>query len=225
MTAPRTLLLIRHGETVWNAERRFATHSDLPLSEVGLQQAGAAAAALAAIGIDRVYSSPLQRARVTAEMIAAHQPGRPAVVADDRLAEIDAGPFEGMTEDQLRSGPMADDYARWHTNVDPEFPEGAETFDAALARASAFLDEHAGETGTTLVVSHGSLTRLIVSSYFLGGPPPLHRRLWLDNCRMAVVEWRGGLPKITGFNVASPKVTNGPAPRCPGCWSGRGGLA
>ena len=147
MTAPRTLLLIRHGETVWNAERRFTTHSDLPLSEVGVEQAGAAAAALAATGIDRVYSSPLQRARVTAEVIAAHQPGRPAVVADDRLAEIDAGPFEGMTEDQLRSGPMADDYARWHTNVDPEFPEGAETFDAALARASAFLEEHAGETG------------------------------------------------------------------------------
>lgn len=204
MTAPRTLLLIRHGETVWNAERRFATHTDLPLSEVGLEQAGVAAAALAATRIDRIYSSPLQRARVTAETIAALQPGRPAVVADDRLTEIDAGPFEGMTEEQLRSGPVADDYARWHTNVDPEFPEGAETFDAALARAAAFLDEHAGETGTTLVVSHGSLTRLMVSSYFLGGPPPLHRHLWLDNCRMAVVEWRGGLPKITGFNVATP---------------------
>ncbi len=205
MTAPhRTLLLIRHGETVWNAERRFTTHSDVPLSEVGLGQAGAAAAALAATEIDRIYSSPLRRARVTAEMIAARQPGRPAVVVDGRLIEVDAGPFEGMTADQLRSGPLADDYARWHTNADPAFPEGAETFDAALARAAAFLDEHAGEPGTTLVVSHGSLTRLIVSSYFLGGPPPLHRHLWLANCRMAVVEWRGGLPKITGFNVTSP---------------------
>ncbi len=205
MTAPRTLLLIRHGETVWNAERRFTTHSDVPLSEVGLEQADAAAAALAATAIDRIYSSPLQRARVTAETIATRQPNRPAVVADDRLTEIDAGPFDGMTEDELRSGSMADDYARWHTDADPEFHEGAESFDAALARAAAFLDEHAGETGTTLVVSHGSLTRLIVSSYFLGGPPPLHRRLWLDNCRMVVVEWRGGLPKITGFNVKQPQ--------------------
>ena len=204
VTAPRTLLLIRHGETVWNAEWRFTTHSDVPLSDVGLEQAAAAAAALAATGIDRIYSSPLQRARVTAETIAARQPGRPMVVADDRLIEIDAGPFEGMTEDELRSGSMADDYARWHTNAEPEFPEGAETFDAALTRAAAFLDEHAGETGTTLVVSHGSLTRLIVSSYFLGGPPPLHRHLWLDNCRLAVLEWRGGLPKITGFNVTCP---------------------
>jgi len=204
VTAPRTLLLIRHGETAWNAERRFTTRSDLPLSEVGLEQAGAAAEALAATGIDRVYSSPLQRARVTAETIAALQRGQPAVVADDRLREIDAGPFEGLTEDELRSGPMAGDYALWHTNAEPEFPDGAETFDEALARAAAFLNEHALEAGTTLVVSHGSLTRLIVSSYFLGGPPPLHRHLWLDNCRMAVVEWRGGLPTITGFNVATP---------------------
>ena len=204
MTAPRTLLLIRHGETAWNAERRFTTRSDLPLSEVGLEQAGAAAEALAATGIDRVYSSPLQRARVTAETIAALQRGQPAVVADDRLREIDAGPFEGLTEDELRSGPMAGDYALWHTNAEPEFPDGAETFDEALARAAAFLNEHALEAGTTLVVSHGSLTRLIVSSYFLGGPPPLHRHLWLDNCRMAVVEWHGGWPKITGFNVATP---------------------
>ena len=76
MTAPRTLLLIRHGETAWNAERRFTTRSDLPLSEVGLEQAGAAAEALAATGIDRVYSSPLQRARVTAETIAASEASR-----------------------------------------------------------------------------------------------------------------------------------------------------
>jgi broad specificity phosphatase PhoE len=204
VTAPRTLLLIRHGETVWNAERRFTTHSDVPLSEVGLAQVAAAASALAATAIDRIYSSPLQRARVTAETIAARQAGAPEVAVDDRLTEIDAGPFDGMTEDELRSGSMADDYARWHTDDDPEFHEGAETFDAALARVTAFLDEHAAETGTTLLVSHGSLTRLIVSSYFLGGPPPLHRRLWLDNCRMAVVEWRDGVPKITGFNVAAP---------------------
>jgi broad specificity phosphatase PhoE len=201
---PRRLLLIRHGETVWNHEHRFTTRTDVPLSDDGMEQARTAAQTLSAIAIDRIYSSPLQRARVTAEMIAARQPSRPVVVADDRLTEINAGPFEGMTEDELRSGSMADDYARWHTDAEPEFPEGAETFDAALARAAAFLDEHAGETGTTLVVSHGSLTRLIVSSYFLGGPPPLHRHLWLDNCRLAVVEWRGGLPKITGFNVAAP---------------------
>ncbi|HEV8157236.1 MAG TPA: histidine phosphatase family protein, partial [Gaiellales bacterium] len=88
MTAPRTLLLIRHGETAWNAERRFTTHSDVPLSEVGLEQVAAAAATLAATAIDHIYSSPLQRACVTADTIAARQPSRPPVVADERLTEI-----------------------------------------------------------------------------------------------------------------------------------------
>lgn len=171
MTAPRTLLLIRHGETAGNAERRFATRSDLPLSQAGLEQAGAAAEALAATGIDRIYSSPLQRARVTAETIAALQRGRPAVVTDDRLREIDAGPFEGLTEDELRSGPMAGDYALWHTNTEPEFPDGAETFDEALARAAAFLNEHAGESGSSgyrLQRPSASIPSVLVRSRWIG---------------------------------------------------------
>ena len=60
--------------------------------------------------------------------------------------------------------------------------------------AASFLDEHAGEDGTTLVVTHGSLARLMVSSYFLGGPPAVHRHLWLDNCRLAVIEPMDGYP-------------------------------
>ena len=194
------LILIRHGETVWNLERRFTTHTDVELSDAGLDQARRAAEALAAVSIDRIYSSPLRRALRTAEMIAARQAGTCPVTADARLTEIDAGPFEGQTEEELAAGPLAAAFARWHTDGEPEFPEGSEPFDAALARASAFLEEHEGEQGTTLVATHGSLARLIVSSHFLGGPPPYHRRLWLDNCRLAVLEWRGGVPKLIAFN-------------------------
>jgi phosphoserine phosphatase len=201
---PRRLLLIRHGETVWNHEHRFTTRTDVPLSDDGMEQARTAAQTLSAIAIDRIYCSPLQRTRATAEAIADLQHPRPQITPDQRLVEVDAGPFEGMTEQELESGPLAAEFARWHTDGSPQFPDGSEPFEAALARAAAFLDEHDGETGTTLVVTHGSLARLIVCSYFLGGPPPLHRHLWLDNCRLAVVEWRGGLPKITGFNVAAP---------------------
>jgi probable phosphoglycerate mutase len=197
----RRLILIRHGETVWNLERRFTTRTDVELSDAGLDQARRAAEALAAVSIDRIYSSPLQRALRTAEMIAVRQGGACPVTADARLTEIDAGPFEGQTEEELAAGPLAAEFARWHTDGEPEFPEGSEPFDAALARASAFLDEHEGEPGTTLLATHGSLARLIVSSHFLGGPPPYHRRLWLDNCRLAVIEWRGGVPKLIAFNA------------------------
>jgi glucosyl-3-phosphoglycerate phosphatase len=197
----RRLILIRHGETVWNLERRFTTRTDIELSDAGVDQARRAAEALAAVSIDRIYSSPLQRARRTAEMIAARQNSPCPVTADARLTEIDAGPFEGQTEEELAAGPLAAAFARWHTDGEPEFPEGSEPFGAALARASAFLNEHEGEPGTTLVATHGSLARLIVSSHFLGGPPPYHRRLWLDNCRLAVIEWRGGVPKLIAFNT------------------------
>jgi broad specificity phosphatase PhoE len=193
---------MRHGETVWNKEHRFTTHSDVPLSDAGAAQALAAAAALASRTIDRIWSSPLQRALVTAETVAAAQASPPAVSVDDRLTEISAGPFDGHTEEELSAGPMAEAFAAWHTDGVPRFPPGTESFDAALARASAFLDERDGDPGTTLVVTHGSLARLMVSSWLLGGPPPLHRHLWLDNCRLAVVEWRGGVPKMVGFNVA-----------------------
>jgi broad specificity phosphatase PhoE len=181
---------MRHGETVWNHERRFTTRTDVPLSEAGQVQAREAAERLAATRIDRIYSSPLQRARFTAEAVAGRQSPAPAVVVDGRLTEIDAGPFEGQTEEELQAGPLS---------------EGTEPFDRALERAAAFLDEHAEEDGTALVATHGSLARLMVSSYFLGGPPAKHRHLWLDNCRLAVVEWRGGVPKLTGFNVTQPE--------------------
>jgi broad specificity phosphatase PhoE len=202
----RRLLLIRHGETVWNHEHRFTTRTDVPLSDDGMEQARTAAQTLSAIAIDRIYCSPLQRTRATAEAIADLQHPRPQITPDQRLVEVDAGPFEGMTEQELESGPLAAEFARWHTDGSPQFPDGSEPFEAALARAAAFLDEHDGEPGTTLVVTHGSLARLIVCSYFLGGPPPLHRHLWLDNCRLAVFEWRGGLPTMTGFNVTDPAV-------------------
>jgi broad specificity phosphatase PhoE len=199
------LIVIRHGETVWNAEHRFTTRSDVPLSDVGIRQAETAAANLAATPIDRIYASPLQRALRTAETIAAAQAAPCPVEMDERLTEIDAGPFEGKTEEELAAGPLADAFQRWHSDAAPEFPEGTESFDRALERAAAFLDEQDGAEGTTLAVTHGSLARLMVSSYFLGGPPPLHRHLWLDNCRLAVVEWRGGVPKLTGFNLTQPE--------------------
>jgi len=196
-------MLMRHAETVWNAEGRFTTRSDVPLSEAGVAQAREAAETLAAVGIDRIFASPLERARVTAQMIAERQTGECPVIVDARLTEIDAGPFEGQTSAELEAGELAADFHGWHTDG-TRFPDGSETFDAALERAAAFMDEHAGLAGTTLVVTHGSLARLIVCSYFLGGPPPNHRRLWLDNCRLAVFQPRDAVQKMVRFNVPVP---------------------
>ena len=204
--AASLLLLIRHGETVWNHDGRFTTRSDVPLSDAGLAQAREAAKALAATRIDRVFCSPAARARVTAETITARQPRpRPPVEVDSRLVEIDAGPFEGLTVAEIQAGPLAAEFATWHRDDDPRFPPGTETFGSAVDRAASFLDDVRGLAGTTLAATHGSLARVIVATLVLDADPSRHRRLWMDNCRLAAIEWLpGGRPRLVGFNLRRP---------------------
>jgi broad specificity phosphatase PhoE len=184
----RRLIVVRHGATAWNAEGRYTTRTDMPLSPLGVEQARATAAALAAEPIERVFCSPLSRARTTAEAIVAAQGRALEIVTDDRLTEIDAGPFEGLTPAQIDAGPLAEAHARWHTDVDPVTPQGAETLESARDRVAAFSADVSALPGTSLVVSHGSLMRVLVAAVVLGADPAAHRRLWLENGHWAVIE-------------------------------------
>jgi broad specificity phosphatase PhoE len=197
----RRLILVRHGATAWNAEGRYTTRSDIPLSAEGIAQAHATAAALAGERIDRVLCSPLARARITGETIAAAQThGPPPVEVDERLTEIDAGPFEGLTPAEIEAGPLAAAHARWHADVDPVAPEGAEPLAAARDRAAAFFGSVRELSGTTLAATHGSLTRLLIASVVLGADPAAHRRMWLGNGHWATVEL-GPRPRLVAFNA------------------------
>lgn len=102
-----TLVLVRHGETTWITENRFQGSADPPLSTYGLRQAGAVADRLADVTLPpalpvpmgpllAIRCSPLQRARVTAEAIAARRPDGPPAVPDEALREISQGTWEGM---------------------------------------------------------------------------------------------------------------------------------
>jgi broad specificity phosphatase PhoE len=184
----RRLILVRHGATAWNAEGRYTTRTDLPLSPAGVEQARATAAALAGEPIERVFCSPLSRARTTGEIVAAAQGRQLEIVVDPRLTEIDAGPFEGLTPAQIDAGPLAEAHARWHTDIDPVTPEGAETLESARDRAAAFFAEVSALPGTTLAATHGSLARVLVAAVVLGADPAVHRRLWLENGHWAVIE-------------------------------------
>jgi broad specificity phosphatase PhoE len=196
----RRLILVRHGVTVWNTEGRYTTRSDIPLSAAGIEQARATAVALASEGVDRIFCSPLSRARETAEIIAAAQTrGAPAVVLDERLTEIDAGPFEGLTAAEINAGPLAEAHTLWHSDTDPVTPAGAETLESARSRAAAFFADAGALDGTTLAATHGSLARVLVASVVLGAPPPAHRRLWLDNCHWVVIDL-DRRPRLVAFN-------------------------
>jgi broad specificity phosphatase PhoE len=200
----RRLILVRHGVTVWNTEARYTTRSDIPLSDAGIAQAEAAAAALQPVHIDRILCSPLGRARSTGEIIAAAQSGGPPPLqVDERLIEIDAGPFEGLTAAEINAGPLAEAHTLWHSDTDPVTPPGAETLESARDRAAAFFADVSALPGTTLAATHGSLARVLVASVVLGAPPPAHRRLWLDNCHWVEIRF-GRLPRMVAFNQGPP---------------------
>jgi probable phosphoglycerate mutase len=203
---PDRLILVRHGATAWNAEGRFTTRTDVELSPDGREEAEAAARALAGIGIERVMCSPLLRARATGEAIAAAAPGPPAVTIDERLREIDAGPFEGLTGAEIDAGPLAEEFHRWRSETEPEFPEGAETYESAVARARSFFGDVRDLPGTTLAATHGSLARVLVTAVVLGVDPGLHRRMWLDHCHCAVVALDELPPRLVALNIDARNI-------------------
>lgn len=156
MTVTR-LVLVRHGETVWNLQKRWQGHLDSPLTPLGLAQAQAAAAWLAGESINQVYASDLGRVIATAEQIAAPH-GRP-IHTDVRLRERHNGLFEGLSEDEVKAHhPEEHDvFRRMGYDGDYAIPGGGESRAQVLARGMACLEElvqrHPGEQ--MVVVSHG----------------------------------------------------------------------
>lgn len=148
------LYLIRHGETDWNRQRRVQGRTDIPLNEMGREQARRAGDLLARRTWTAVYSSPLSRARETAELIAARV-GLEAVVALDELMERDYGAAEGLTDREIEE--------RYPGGLRAP---GQETREEVGARIVAALDriarEHPG--GRVLVVSHGGAIRSVLNA-------------------------------------------------------------
>jgi probable phosphoglycerate mutase len=161
------LIVLRHGETVWNREGRMQGACDSPLTARGVAQARAQGGLLAALGVRagtfRAFSSPQGRARATADLALA--PLGLAAVADARLREIGTGLWAGLTR--------ADIEARWPGPPDEGLlafydraPQG-EGLAAAAARLADFLS---GLDGPTVVVTHGLTSRLL-RALALGLPP------------------------------------------------------
>lgn len=154
------LILIRHGETAWNAVRRLQGHIDIGLNSQGQQQALAVARALAATPLDAVIASDLQRAVQTAAAIAA---GRPLVVQQDpALRERCYGRFEGLLYAEIADLYPAE-FAAWQArDIDARMPPGertAETFREFSQRSvDAILGWAARYAGATIaIVAHGGV--------------------------------------------------------------------
>jgi broad specificity phosphatase PhoE/ribonuclease HI len=191
---PTTTLLLRHGQTAMSTERRFAGRGDIPLTEEGLRQAGAAADRLAARGgIDLIVTSPLQRARKTAEAVA-RATGAP-LEADDGLAELDFGKWEGLTIVEA-SERWPDEVSAWLGNPDAA-PPGGESFTAAIVRVGAALDRllAAHQLRTLLLVSHVSPIKIAACRAMLAPPATLFR-IQLDVASLCEIDWYADGPAM-----------------------------
>ena len=140
---------LRHGETDWNAVHRTQGSTDIALNANGVAQAEAAAAALVGRGIVAIISSPLGRARRTAEIVA--QRLGVAVHIEPELREASFGVHEGET--------MGDWFAAWTRGE--VVPEGGESFAAVRARVIPALHRVLAGNGPRLVVAHGGMFRTV----------------------------------------------------------------
>jgi 2,3-bisphosphoglycerate-dependent phosphoglycerate mutase len=138
------LLLVRHGETDWNAEGKLQGHTDRPLNDYGRRQAQALAERLAGESIDAVYASDLSRARETAEILGAKL-GLPVLVDPD-LREKNWGNWEGLTSDE-----------RLHIEFEGETSEAHR--DRTLSAVQRIVERH--PDGRIVVVTHGGSLRRI----------------------------------------------------------------
>jgi 2,3-bisphosphoglycerate-dependent phosphoglycerate mutase len=154
--APTRFIVVRHGETAWNAQGRIQGHLDSPLNEEGMAQALLLAERLAAQPFDHFYSSDLGRALQTAQPLADRTGKQP--VPDRALRERGLGVFQGLTAAQCRDA-YPEDYGRFHDrDPDHAMPGGESIRELNLRVAACFEDlatRHAGQC--VVAVTHGGV--------------------------------------------------------------------
>lgn len=198
---PLYLLLVRHGETLWNRERRFQGFSDTPLSERGLRQARALAKGLRDRPLAAVYASDLNRAKATAETIAREQGLE--VRVDARLREMNQGRLEGKAlEDLLREYPGL--LERWLAEPGEVRMPGGESLRCAQERAWEVVQEirAAFPEGTVVLVGH-NLCLLTVICRAVGLDLNHFRRLRIENASITEILFSGTEPVLLRLNDTS----------------------
>lgn len=184
----RTLVLWRHGRTTWNDENRFQGSTDIPLNEVGIEQAERAARLLAALKPTAIVSSDLTRAKQTAEPLA-RLTGLP-VLLDQDLRETNGGEWEGRVGADIRVTDGAT-FAAWLDsenvvagNTGERRSEVAERAHRAVVKAFAPLPEDA----TLVVVTHGGASRCLIAHMLGLGTGSWGAIGGLANCAWSVLE-------------------------------------
>ncbi len=200
MTAPTyDLVLVRHGRTAWSHSGQHTGHTDVPLDDVGLQQGAGLARLLSGRTFVAVVSSPLQRARRTADLA-----GLTVTREDPDLMEWDYGGYEGLTTAEVREMTHPG-WTVFGDGVVPGEHSPGETLEQLAARAEAVLERVAAdcERGDVALVGHGHQLRVLTAVY-LGFEPRLGAHLELEPASVSELNRHHGVPTIQRWNVTAP---------------------
>jgi alpha-ribazole phosphatase len=151
------LFLVRHGQTDLNKVRRYQGRVDVPLNETGIGQAQKLASRLSCEQFDKIYSSPLSRAKQTAEII--HNGFCVDIMKLDELVEMDFGKLEGKTYKEI-----IEIFPDWNPAVFDFTFAGGENLDSLAVRVQSFVDmlKTLNESSNILVVTHSGCLRIIL---------------------------------------------------------------
>ena len=195
---PARLLLVRHGQSTWNHERRIQGQLDPPLSDEGRRQATQLGRRLAGRRFVGFYTSDLKRAAQTAQLVGNSLGADPTLMTE--LREIYLGQWEGLrTEDLATRFPQA--WASWTEEPDWDLVPGGEGSAAFEARVGATLDalfrRHAH--GDVLVVTHGGVIQIALH-HVVGRPGRGIFPFRIQNASVSVLEKRNGRVVVSGVN-------------------------
>lgn len=232
---PLRIVLVRHGLSSFNTEQRIQGRDDLStLTDAGLLQAERSGEALAEVPLAAAYSSPLQRARATAETLLASQGQQLKAEFDNDLLEIDLAPWSGLLRGEI-SAVDPEGERRWRLSPEtlelqrsdgsrfrplPELLEQAGRFKARLLERHGAAMASSGQAETVLVVAHNAILRCLLLQ-LLGLPASDFRRLRLDNASISVLNLSGNperpqvqIESLNGCShLGSPLPERGKGPR------------
>ena len=195
------LLIVRHGETEWNAQGRIQGHTDIGLSDKGAEQARLLGKRLAQMPIDVAYCSDLKRASETAKFALGCRDLVPRGLAS--LREYHKGAYEGLTLEDIQAQ-FPDVYPRYLEKDLDYAPEGGETTREVSARMAQIFQEIKAEhlNETVLVVGHGGALRAAMVS-LLGMPLEANWSFVFGNCGLTMVDTYADNSVLRLFNDTS----------------------
>ncbi len=193
------LFLVRHGQSVWNDEKRIQGQQDIPLGDEGRKQAIALGERLKGRQFQACFSSPLKRATETAELILKASGNSIPIITLPELMERNFGDWEGKSIDDLQLL-FPNDFSQWLAAHQIPAPPNGESMDELMKRVERGLDQIlAVKEGNVLVVGHSGSIKAAICIFFRL-PLSSFVRMRIDNAGLTILEIEDGRIRLIQFN-------------------------